>query len=70
MGGSGFPAAICPAGVKAIRGWKAAPTIDKLLTIALYKPFFATLCRKHSSIHPQKDIPCIHQNEILNAYSF
>ena len=32
-GGSGFPAAICINGVKTIRGWKAAPTINKLYTL-------------------------------------
>jgi hypothetical protein len=31
-GGSGFPAAICTTGVQKIRGWKAAPTINKRFT--------------------------------------
>jgi hypothetical protein len=34
-GGSGFPAAICTAGVKTIRGWKAAPTEIFQMTFVL-----------------------------------
>ncbi len=38
--GSGFPAAICTADVKAIRGWKAAPTniFQMLFVLEGYTP--------------------------------
>jgi hypothetical protein len=53
--GSGFPAAIRTAVAKEIRGWKAAPTVNKLLTLRTIGFFhcyriikkFLTLFRDH-----------------------